>query len=54
MNVPASWKEVTIAQFTRAYEVLQTEYTEPLDREIALISAITGYSEESVMELSPY
>jgi hypothetical protein len=46
-----SWKDITIGQFIESHEVYQADYPEPLDREVALLSALSGQSEDEILRM---
>lgn len=49
--IPKGWNDITIRKFIRVNEVIQTEYQEPLDQQIALVSAVTDMPEAEIMRL---
>lgn len=52
MEIPSSWNELTIKQFTRALAVEGTEYEYQVEKQIAWIAAITGADEKELEQMN--
>jgi hypothetical protein len=44
VSIPKSWASITIEQFPLIYDIIKDKDIEPIDKEIRLISIITGLS----------
>lgn len=51
MQVPNSWRDITIGRFIAAYDVLTAEHESELDKEVAFCAAITGVTEDIIYAL---
>lgn len=51
MQVPKSWKDITISRFIAAYDILQLNFDSELDKEVAYMAAICNTTEEAILKL---
>ena len=51
MKVPTSYKEITVSQFMKAYEIMHDEFDSEVDRMAALISYFIDKPFDEVMEM---
>jgi hypothetical protein len=51
MNIPTSWHELSISDYQKAHQIITADYDEELDRQIALISALSDIPETQVWQL---
>ena len=44
VSIPKSWASITIEQFPVIYDIIKDKDIEPIDKEVRLISILTGLS----------
>lgn len=51
VSIPKSWTSITIEQFPLIYDIIKDESIEPIDKEVRLISIITGLTVDEVSNI---
>lgn len=51
VSIPKSWESITIEQFPLIYDIIKDKDIEPIDKEVRLISILTGLDVATIEEI---